>query len=162
MANFAHKKYCLRYIHTLYLLLTRLNLGSRLIWNKRKARYCWNTSTWNCCIPPLMNQHHHSYHLMLPSNTLKCWCGLSLQPFNSILKNPSSPYWYRDGYLSSVGPSSGWMWKMQHQEWDELLTHFILNCQWHELLLAINAQKDGVMHAVCKLLFRAHYIVHEP
>jgi hypothetical protein len=67
-----------------------------------------------------------------------------------------------DGYLSSVGPSSGWMWKMQHQEWDELLTHFILNCQWHELLLAINAQKDGVMHAVCKLLFRAHYIVHEP
>ncbi len=95
-------------IHTLYLLPTRLNLGSRLILNKRKARYCWNTSTWNCCIPPLMNQHHHSYHLMLPLDILKCRCGISLGPFNSrsLLKNSSSPYWYTDGYLSNVGQSS--------------------------------------------------------
>jgi hypothetical protein len=78
----------------------------------------------------LMNQHHHSYHLMLPLDTLKYWCGLSLRPFNSrsFLKNPSSPYWYTNGYLSSVGQSSALMWKMQHQEWDELLTCFILNC----------------------------------
>jgi len=45
---------------------------------------------------------------MLPFDTFKYWCGLSLGPFNStsLLKNPSSPYWYVDGYLSSVGQSS--------------------------------------------------------
>ncbi len=106
-------------IYILYLCPTRLNLGNRLILNKIKARYC--------CIPPWMNQH--SYHLMLPLDMLKYWCGLSLGPFNSrsLLKNPSCPYWYMDGYLSSVGPSSASTWKMQHQEWEELLTHFILN-----------------------------------
>ncbi len=110
-----------------------------------------------------MNQHHHSYHVMLPLHKLKYWCGWSLGPFNSrsLLKNICCAYWYTDGYFSSVGPSSAWTWKMQHQEWEELLTHFILN-----LLMAwtfvSNSQNNGVMHVVCKLLFRARYVVQEP